>query len=109
MNTRTIVTVIAAALLSASLVPVSSAQDNNGSAQEGIEIITIIGKRPAPTVATACENGVRTRTDAAAGRQNGDNNFRDEVLESSRPSISSSRRASKRCIEQAATPLETRI
>jgi len=107
MKIRTIVTIIAAALLSVGLVPVSSAQDTNSSAQDGIEIITIIGKRPAPTVATACVNEVIAHT--ATERKNSDGSFSEEVLESGRTKMISQRKAIKRCIDQAATSFEAQI
>jgi hypothetical protein len=68
MNTRTIVTVMAAVLLSVSFAPVSAAQDKIGSTQEEIEVITIIGKRPAPIVAVTCEDATLRAEVPAAPR-----------------------------------------
>ena len=101
MNTRTIVTVMTTALLSASLVSVSSAQDEMDRAQNGIEIITIIGKRPAPAVATACVSQVVSSVDTATDGRNGIDKADEEVLESGRPNMDSSHRPVKHCNEQA--------
>ncbi|MES2626572.1 MAG: hypothetical protein V4628_14905 [Pseudomonadota bacterium] len=109
MNTRAIVTVVAAAFFSVSLVPVSFAQEKLGSAQEGIEIITIIGKRPAPTLATACVNGVAASTDAVSDHKNADGSFSDEVLESRRTNTNSPQRATKLCNEQTTLSFDTQI
>ena len=98
MNTRTIVTVMAAALLSVSLVPVSTAQDKIGSTQDEIEVITIVGKRPAPTVALACVNAA-ARGQASSGQAKGDDSFGDKAIEPSQPGISNAR-TSKHCAEQ---------
>jgi hypothetical protein len=109
MNTRTIVTVMTAALLSVGLVPVSSAEDNDAAMPAGIEVITIYAKRPAPTIATACVNAVAAQADTAAAHQNGESNFNNEVLASDWSNVRNTRHAIKRCIEQAAGSSEAQI
>lgn len=47
MKTRYITRIVASVLLAAGLVPLGSAQSAFGPAQEGIEVITVTGKRPA--------------------------------------------------------------
>jgi hypothetical protein len=103
MNTRTIVTVVTTALLSISLMPISLAQDSISAAQDGIEVITIIGKRPAPTVAAVCANAGSITAGVAAERHDSDGNSGKEVLESGGNNTNSSHQGRKRCVEQAAT------
>jgi hypothetical protein len=107
MNTRTIVTVMAAAFLSVSLVSVSVAQDNMKGAQEGIEIITIIGKRPAPV--TPSVSGVVTSANAAVETQSGDRNVSNEVLKAARTNMNRSTHTGKHHSEQSASASQAQI
>ena len=102
MKIRTLATVIAAALLTVALAPASSAQDNN-SAADGIEVITITAKRPAPTVASACVNEVMARTAATVGSERGDGNFSGTAADGLRAGTHNLRQAIRHCIEQATT------
>ncbi len=101
MKISTIATVIAATLLTVGLVPTSSAQDNNGNARHGIEVITITAKRPAPTVATACVNAVKARTTAAGRSEQAAGNASEETPASRTAHVNSVRQAIRQCIEQA--------
>jgi hypothetical protein len=99
MNTRTVVTVIAVALMSAGVVPMSLAQGNADKTRDGIEVITIIGKRPSPTLATVCASRVTAPSDIGAAHQGGD----DEASKvSERFAAESRQRVDKHCIEQTA-------
>lgn len=114
MKTRYIAMVMASALLTAGLIPLGSAQPVLRSApegievitvvgkrptQEGIEVITVVGKRPAPTVASTCVNEVM------AGRVIGNRSESDyanaQALESRQANRDSVRQAIKDCIERA--------
>ena len=105
---KIIAMVMTSALLTVGLIPLGSAQDNFGSAQEGIEVITVVGKRPtqagiqegievitvvgkrpAPTVARTCVNEVM------AGRADA------RTPESRHANRDSLRQAIKDCIDQA--------
>lgn len=48
MKMKHIAMVMASALLTVGLIPMGSAQSDPGSAQDGIEVITVVGKRPVP-------------------------------------------------------------
>lgn len=114
MKTRYITTVVASALLAVGLVPLGSAQTAPENAPEGIEVITVVGKRavpegievitvvarrPEPTVASTCVNEVM------AGRmtgRSGETSFGDaQSLESRQANRDSARQAIEDCIEQA--------
>ena len=86
---KIIAMVMTSALLTVGLIPLGSAQDNFSSAQEGIEVITVVGKRPAPTVARTCVNEVM------AGRADA------RTPESRHANRDSLRQAIKDCIDQA--------
>ncbi len=69
MKISRFVTAVAAGFVLVSNVPASSAQEIGSTApgtQEGIEVITIIGKRPVSTMATVCSHINSTRLDAAS-------------------------------------------
>lgn len=129
MKTRYFTTVMTSALLTVGLVPLGSAQSAPVNAPEGIEVITVVGKRsvpegievitvvgnraipegieiitvvatrPEPTVASTCVNEVM------AGRvtgSRGETSFGDaQSLESRQANRDSARQAIKDCIEQA--------
>ena len=114
MKIKYIAMVMTSALLTVGLIPLGSAQDNFGSAQEGIEVITVVGKRPtregievitvvgkrqAPTVASTCVNEVMAGR--ATGNQNGVDYVNAQALESRHANRNSVRRAIKDCIDQA--------
>ena len=102
MKSKHIAMVISAGLLTVGLVPLASAQDAFRAAPEGIEVITVVGKRPtppegievitvvgkrpAPTVASNCVNAVMA--DGATGRESARQAIRDCIdqarLEASR-------------------------
>lgn len=123
MKIKHIAMVMTSALLTVGLIPAASAQESFGSAQqgievitgvgkrptqeaievitivgkrptqEGIEVITVVAKRPAPTVASTCVNAVIA--DKATGNA--------QSLESREANRISVRRAIKDCITQAQT------
>ena len=112
MKIKHIAMVMTSALLAAGLSSSASAQDDFGSAQagievitvvgkrptqEGIEVITVVGKRPVPTVASTCVNEVM------AGREAGNQHdyVNAQALESRRAHWDSVRLAIKNCIDQA--------
>jgi O-acetyl-ADP-ribose deacetylase (regulator of RNase III) len=105
MKIKYIAMAMTSALLAVGLIPLASAQDDFGGTQagievitvvgkrptqEGIEVITVVGKRPAPTVASTCVNEVM------AGRASNA-----QALESRQASRNSVRQAIKDCIDQA--------
>jgi hypothetical protein len=113
MKIKHIAMVMAAALLTVGLIPAGSAQSDFGSAQagievitvvgkrptqEGIEVITVVGKRPAPTVASTCVNEVRAAR--VSGNENG-SDYTAQAVETRRANWNSVRQAIKDCIEQA--------
>jgi hypothetical protein len=121
MKIKLIAMVLTSALLTVGLIPSGSAQESFGSAQagikvitvvgkrptqedievitvvgkrptqEGIEVITVVAKRPAPTVASTCVNQVMA--DRATGNPDGVD-YADRI---------SVRNAIKDCIDQAQT------
>jgi len=103
MKIRTIAKIMAAMVLSATLVPTSSAQDNKTNARDDIEVITIVGKRPTPTVASVCVNEVMTRVGASGASRFGDGNFSGAAQDSRRAIMINIRREIRRCIDQNAT------
>jgi hypothetical protein len=129
MKIKHIAMVMTSALLTGGLIPLGSAQDAFGSAQagievitvvgkrptqegievitvvgkrptqEGIEVITVVGKRPAPTVASTCVNEVMA--DRVTGNRNGSDYVNAQALESRHASRDIVRQAIKDCIDQA--------
>jgi hypothetical protein len=99
MKYTTIVRVIAAALLAAGLVPASSAQDHE--VPEGIEVISITAKRPAPALATACMNEMMAHASGTTLHQQG--GFNEKVPETDAADSIDMRRAFKHCMTQANT------
>jgi hypothetical protein len=62
MKISTLVTVLAATVLTLGFSPISWAQDNSAVVDDEIEVMTIIGKRPSPTIlASACVDDVFAR------------------------------------------------
>ncbi len=106
MKITTIASVIATAALMAAFVPASSAQSSNANAQKSIEVITIVGKRQAPNVTTACVHEVMAQTSATRSRA-GAADFSEAAQATHKTSMLGLRQAIKHCIEQAAAPAET--
>lgn len=117
MKIKHFATAITAALLTVGLVPAGSAQDNFDGApqgievitvvgkrptQEGIEVITVVGKRPAPTVASTCVNTVMAaRASDNAEASDNFNTANAQAPESRHADIVGMRMAIKDCIQQA--------
>jgi hypothetical protein len=114
MKIKCIAMVMTSALLTVGLIPLGSAQYAPGSAQdgievitvvgkrpsqEGIEVITVVGKRPAPTVASTCVNEVMACR--VTGNQMASDDVNAHALESRQANRNSVRLAIKACIEQA--------
>jgi hypothetical protein len=94
----TIVTTLAAILLTMGLVPVSSAQNSNDVTENAIEVITIVGKRPAATAASVCIHEVFERS--AAHR---DSNAGEEASAARTERMINFRQNIKRCFNQGVT------
>lgn len=114
MKTRYIAMVMTSALLTVGLVPLGSAQSELGAAQEGIEVITVVGKRPSqegievitvvgkrpePTVASMCVKEVMAGRVTRGWSGNGQSDV--QALESRRANRESVRQAIRDCIETA--------
>lgn len=106
MKSRTIVTIVAAALLGVGLLPTASvlAKDvpagievidvvaKRPTLPSGVEVITVVAKRPAPTMASACVDEARAHAAAL------DTSDRDSL-----------RNAFRQCMEQGVAASEVRI
>jgi hypothetical protein len=92
MKSRYITMVVASVLLTVGLIPLGSAQSVPGvrPLPAGIEVITVVAKRPAPTVASTCVNEVLAGRDVNAQTPESRHANRDGI-----------RQAIKDCIEQA--------
>lgn len=92
---KAVATTVAATLLTVGFVPTSSAQDN--ALPAGVEVITIVAKRPDPTVAFNCVNDAITaaRT-SAASNQNSESAVSDRS--SNRANF---RQAFRHCMQQS--------
>lgn len=105
MKINTIITTIAATLLFAGIVPASSAQDSY-TTQDGIEVITIIGKRPALTAAAPCANAETARTDVLSiGKPD---HGSEQALDAGKAGTNGAQRDIKPCSEQA-VPVKAQI
>lgn len=132
MKIKYIAMVMASALLTVGLIPRGSAQEALGAAQAGIEVITVVGKRPtqedievitvvgkrpaqegievitvvgkraAPTVASTCVNEVMAGR--ARSKLDGAEFASAQALASHRANRNSVRLAIKNCIDAAQMP-----
>ncbi|MEY4640191.1 MAG: hypothetical protein RLZZ227_185 [Pseudomonadota bacterium] len=117
MKSKYIAMVMASALFTVGLTPLGSAQEAFGAAQAGIEVITVVGKRPtqegievitvvgkraAPTVASTCVNEVMA--DRARSKLAGAEFVAAQALASHRANRQSVRLAIRSCIDAAQMP-----
>jgi hypothetical protein len=106
MSIRTVVT-IGAVWFGAGFVPAVSAQDSIGSANEPIEVITIIGKRPATGLAASCVNHVSA--EVAAAHRNGSQEVSEGLLPAEIAGVNNSLRSGHGCSNKSALGEEAHI
>jgi predicted Zn-dependent protease len=105
MKNSAIVKILAATMLAVALVPASSAQES--TANEDIEVITIVGKRLVPSMASTCMNEVMTQTPAATLRNEGD--FQPDAAVARLINNIGVRQALRNCVHQAVAISHARI